>query len=143
MQTRRRAVSRVVPVCADWSNCLCSASLYVLKVLRGSPPAETKEEQTADRAAALSDVCLTGHSFKKTSLVLACRRVSEVTSVLRLGSAGRRCFSDLLSLALDQIPGLSRYFTGSGSGSDLDFLGPPLLTVSLSDTDLLFLIISV
>lgn len=34
-----------------------SASLYVVKVLRGAPPAETREAPTADGAAA-SDVCL-------------------------------------------------------------------------------------
>ena len=34
-----------------------SASLYVVKVLRGALPAETKETQTADGAAA-EDVCL-------------------------------------------------------------------------------------
>lgn len=34
-----------------------SASLYVVKVLRGPPPAETKEAPAADGAAA-SDVCL-------------------------------------------------------------------------------------
>ncbi|XP_042354943.1 myb-binding protein 1A-like protein [Plectropomus leopardus] len=39
---------------SDSSVCLYyfSASLYVVKVLRGAPPAETKEEQTADGAAA-------------------------------------------------------------------------------------------
>ncbi|XP_042287667.1 myb-binding protein 1A-like protein [Thunnus maccoyii] len=39
---------------SDSSVCLYyfSASLYVVKVLRGAPPAETKEEPTADRAAA-------------------------------------------------------------------------------------------
>ncbi len=37
-------------------NCPCSASLYVVKVLRGAPPADNKEEQAADGAAA-SDVC--------------------------------------------------------------------------------------
>ncbi|GAA6232071.1 myb-binding protein 1A [Lates japonicus] len=38
---------------SDSSVCLYyfSASLYVVKVLRGAPPAETKEEQTAERAA--------------------------------------------------------------------------------------------
>ncbi|XP_056253770.1 myb-binding protein 1A-like protein [Seriola aureovittata] len=39
---------------SDSSVCLYyfSASLYVVKVLRGAPPAETKEEQTAEKAAA-------------------------------------------------------------------------------------------
>uniref|UniRef100_A0A4W6DF58 MYB binding protein (P160) 1a n=1 Tax=Lates calcarifer TaxID=8187 RepID=A0A4W6DF58_LATCA len=38
---------------SDSSVCLYyfSASLYVVKVLRGAPPAETKEEQTAEKAA--------------------------------------------------------------------------------------------
>lgn len=47
--------------CVLWMlHCSCSASLYVVKVLRGAPPAETKDEQTASRAAA-SDVRLHVH----------------------------------------------------------------------------------
>lgn len=51
-----KVVSRVFCV-SLMLNCPCSASLYVVKVLRGAPPADTKEEQTADGAAA-NDVCL-------------------------------------------------------------------------------------
>lgn len=36
--------------------CPCSAALYVVKVLRGTPPAEAKDEQTADGAVA-NEVC--------------------------------------------------------------------------------------
>lgn len=39
-----------------------SASLYLVKVLRGAPPANTKEALTADGAAA-SDVCWHPHSW--------------------------------------------------------------------------------
>lgn len=57
--------------------------------------------------------------------------------------AGTSVFSDLdqlaegvpvitLHLALHQIPGLSRYFTGSGSGSDLDFSVRHRFTVSFT-----------
>lgn len=35
-----------------------SAALYVVKVLRGAPPVDTKKEKVADGAAAASEVCL-------------------------------------------------------------------------------------
>lgn len=56
--------------------CPCSASLYVVKVLRGALPAETKEEPTTDRAAA-NDVCLP-HTDSSLTSVFSRRLISPL-----------------------------------------------------------------
>lgn len=57
-------------------NCPCSASLYVVKVLRGAP-AETKKDQTTEKAAA-SEVC-SPHTDSCVTFVFTHLSQKEVT----------------------------------------------------------------
>ncbi|KAM4726439.1 myb-binding protein 1A-like protein [Anableps anableps] len=75
---------------SDSSVCLYyfSASLYVVKVLRGALPAETKEEPTTDGAAAVNDLTFMGNVdvdrvsslFREALISFMSRRKSPLTS---------------------------------------------------------------